>query len=202
MVSSGIGNVRFELHNNYKLLCATTESASHGIPVVITDEAYDEIRGDIAKHGVIGADILGYHSPIAALENNPFDERIEYGIGVPRNCIFVDSTKNISILTTETEIEAHALSIFENVLDRQWSFCFSSFDPKKEDSIQDSAKFLNRYAQQYDCRVLLDFDEILMRTNAIFPLRDIARGSIRGEQLRSIINSIREYWRRQDLNMQ
>jgi hypothetical protein len=198
MVCSGIGNVRFERHNNYKLLCATTESASHGIPIVLTGEAYDEIRNDIVRNGVIVADILGYHSPVADLENNPIDGRIEYGIGVPRNCILVDSSRNISIISEESEIEAHALSIFGDVQSNQWNFCFSSFDPKVESSIQSSANFLNNYAHQYNGSVLLDFDEICMRTNALFSLSDIARGIVNGRQLRLVINSIREYYRRQN----
>jgi|GEM_PF-5136649 hypothetical protein len=198
MVGSGIGNVRLEQHNNSKLLCATTESASHGIPVVLTSAAYQRIQQDLERHGVVAADVLGYHCSVARLGNNFLDGIIEYGRGVPRNCILVDSPMNIEIISKDTDVAAHALSIYGD-LRANWNFCFSSFDPRNAGSIQSAADFLNRFAQQYRGEVLFDFDEVCMRTNALFPLSEIRRGLVNRQQLGLVISSLRKYCQRHRL---
>ncbi len=191
MILGGRGTTRLPAmkleDNRFKILCATKSPlAEQGIPVILTENVYSKVVDQINESGSVMTDLEGF------LFNNPIDwsstvisslgnETLSQGLRnylsttlhVPKYCIVVGSRLMISKKESKTEsnIRATAWTLFQQWSD-DYSYTFSTFSPKDEDTIVLSSDFIKDYVEQFNgIRMITDFDGVIARLPHVdFPI--------------------------------
>lgn len=160
-VYSGWGSVRLGMHNEYKLLSATSVPyTDFGIPLIVSSRAFDKIKKRISNEGVVNADIEGIYLSIPHKIKHIFG----HVTGVPRMCIYVGSSLLINDIKPGRNTLASAWTLYETEKTPQLiSMCF---DVSSEDSIKNTTERLLLEASRLNATSFLtDFDEIIPMIN-------------------------------------
>jgi len=158
-VYSGWGSIRLSIHNEYKLVSATSVIyADFGIPLIVSSRAFDKIKKMINNEGVVNADIEGIYLSI------PHKLKYIFGhvVGVPRMCIYVGSSLLIKNIKPGGNTLASAWTLYETEkMPQLISMCF---DVSSEDSIKNTVQRILSEAHRLNATYFItDFDEIIPR---------------------------------------
>ena len=184
----GIGSVNFNKDRDYVLVTATASGfTDEGIPIICRKNVWEQIEKKIDEQKMIEVDIDGTLVNINSEDSSLF---LRTG-GVPRVAVLLNSILNIKIRESALGIKVCPWTIFEtDNEDKPYGFTYKTHSLFIDD-IKQTNIWLDRYIDSNKGKArLTDYDEDLNYFNAIFPLRDIARGSIINTKLMGYLQRI------------
>lgn len=199
-VLSGVGAIRMLEHNKpnskikIKVLGATTEdkeyqgslSTSGGIPVVMSERAYESVKDEIEDEGVIKArQIEGICAEIPFVGGRVAD----VAVNIPKYCIYVEHENRIGKTDPGENVTSAGFSLVEDE-QGDYYFAFSSFYVKDDQGPIKASEFLYDYIKERNGKALTDFDEKTTRLPATFPITDIATRGIDYSKIRTLVAKI------------
>src|SRR5260370_21548678 len=178
----------------YKILGASSScKCSRGIPVILPESVYDDIRYDLLTEGSLRATLRGVYTPLPI----PRDEILLKATGVtmptelqdwvscsfcvPRFCLLVESSLNVQRITPTGTLRADAWSVYrDDGGDYGWTYC--QFDPANEGSLQEAVGFLREYAAAHSnaggVRFVTEFDGTTPRLNAEGNIKEVLMSNV------------------------
>jgi hypothetical protein len=172
----GVGCVNFRKDRDFVLLTATASgNTEEGIPIVCRNNVWNQIESEFVKGKMIEVDLQGHLVNIDR-ENDSFFLRAP---SIPRVAILVNSILNIKLKSSRLRINVTPWTVFET-RQRHKPYGFTYVNHNLfEQNIEDSKNWILNYIDNHNGKVILtDFDENLHQLNAVFPLNDLANGSI------------------------
>lgn len=177
----GIGSVNFNKNRPYVLITATASGMTdQGIPILCKKNIWEQIEKEFEKENKIEVDLDG-----TLIDINPNNASFFFRTaGVPRVAVLINSILNIKIKSSSLKIQVCPWTIFEtNNKHTPYGFTYKTHTIF-EDNIEDTNNWLKDYVEVHDGETILtDYDENLNYFNAIFPLNDVATGSIVDKKL-------------------
>jgi hypothetical protein len=187
-VLSGVGGVRMgELERKswgifnkpIKVLGATSSenrpNVSGGVPIVMSENAYREIKRELENRGVIKATVEGIYTSIPETLGEVWVRRPEK---IPNFCIYIESGRTITKTAEKADdVITAGWSIFEEKDTRAYSMAFTTFAVADERGPVEAGNFLMEYiVNRYKGRPLTDFDEKTHTLEALYPVSRVKDG--------------------------
>jgi hypothetical protein len=191
----GIGSVNFNKNRDFVLITATASGVTdEGIPIVCRKNVWEKIEEEFDKQNRIEIDIEGTLVNLNP-ENSSFFLRTA---GVPRVAVLVNSILNIKIKASALKINACPWTIFQ-INDKYTPYGFTyKAHTIFEDDIDRTNTWLIDYVEEHGGdTILTDYDENRNYLNAIFPLNDVATGSIVDRELMNYLQKIYNAFKKQ-----
>ncbi len=211
MILGGFGSIRLAKTDDrdYHVLCATSSGiCDGGIPLVVTTNVYDQIKEELFDNGAILATLEGIYSEVpidwgtTVMSSPSSDElvtklryQLSNSLHIPRNCLLVESRLQLGKIS---KIQGKSVRATAWTLYKDWmgySFTYSNFDPRNEDTILRSVQFIEEYVAYFGGKKMLtEFDGKIRRIRSTFPHSDVFNNRIDDSFIDEMIR-----WGKEDL---
>lgn len=165
VVWSGSGALRFDQHNNLKLMVAAENNGfvEEGYPIILTPSAFSKLKRDIRKDGAIYVEELtGCLRKIPSLSTSMEFPFTVYS-GMPKLALFVESRLNIKGGGNPDRLNANAWTALSNgaYLNKDFNLGYHEHEQEILDAIDSIMDCKREYFPQES--IMLDIDDVIPR---------------------------------------